>query len=123
MNNCVNESDCKLPFVYYSLLIAMQVPLSLDFIRQVLAEYFADKPVLRVEIFGSYARGEATAESDLDVLLSRIPGSRMTLFDLVDYKDDLEHRLGVSVDLGTVISRFARPYIEPDLLTVYEQAA
>ncbi len=101
----------------------MQVPLSLDFIRQVLAEYFADKPVLRVEIFGSYARGEATAESDLDVLLSRIPGSRMTLFDLVDYKDDLEHRLGVSVDLGTVISRFARPYIEPDLLTVYEQAA
>ena len=40
------------------------LPLSLDFIRQVLAEYFADKPVQQVEIFGSYARGEATAESE-----------------------------------------------------------
>ena len=41
-----------------------QLPLSLDFIRQVLAEYFADKPVQRVQVFGSHARGEATAESD-----------------------------------------------------------
>lgn len=100
-----------------------QLPLSLDFIRQVLAEYFADKPVQRVEIFGSYARGEATAESDLDVLLSREPDSRMTLFDLVDYKDDLEHRLGVTVDLGTVIDPYVLRYIKKDLTVAYEKAA
>ena len=100
-----------------------QLPLSLDYIRQVLAEYFADKPVKRVEIFGSYARGEATAESDLDVLLSRTPDQRLTLFDLVDFQEDLERRLGLHVDLGTTLSPFARPHIEPDLLTVYEQAA
>ena len=101
----------------------VQLPLSLDFIRQVLAEYFADKPVQRVEIFGSYARGEATAESDLDVLLSRTPDQRLTLFDLVDFQEDLERRLGLRVDLGTALSHFARPHIESDLLTVYEQAA
>ena len=101
----------------------MDAPHSLDHIRQVLAEYFADKPVQRVQIFGSYARGEATAESDLDVLLSREPGSRMTLFDLMNFQDDLERRLGLRVDLGTALSPFARPHIEPDLLTVYEQAA
>ena len=100
-----------------------QLPLSLDFIRQVLAEYFADKPVQRVEIFGSYARGEATAESDLDVLLSRRPDQRLTLFDLVDFQEDLERRLGLTVDLGTTLSAFVRPHIEPDLVTVYEQAA
>ncbi|OGX84430.1 nucleotidyltransferase family protein [Hymenobacter glacialis] len=56
-----------------------QLPLSLDYIRQVVAEYFADKPVKRVQVFGSYARGEATAESDLDLLLSSVPDSGMTL--------------------------------------------
>ena len=101
----------------------MKKPLSLDFIRQVLAEYFADKPVQRVEIFGSYARGEATAESDVDLLLCRVPGSRMTLFNLAHYQDDLEQRLGLKVDLGTALSPFSRPYIEPDLKIVYEQAA
>lgn len=99
------------------------LPLSLDFIRQVLAEYFADKPVQRVEIFGSYARGEATAESDLDVLLKRKPGSRLSLFDLGHYQEDLEQRLGVTVDLGTALSPFSRPYIEPDLRIIYEQTA
>lgn len=99
------------------------LPLSLDFIRQVLTEYFADKPVQRVQIFGSYARGEATAESDLDVLLRRVPGGRLSLFDLGHYQEDLEQRLGVTVDLGTALSPFSRPYIEPDLRTIYEQTA
>lgn len=101
----------------------MDAPHSLDHIRQVLAEYFADKPVQRVQIFGSYARGEATAESDLDVLLSREPGSRMTLFDLGHYQEDLENALGLSVDLGTAVSEYVRPYIAPDLITLYEKAA
>jgi len=100
-----------------------QLPHSLDYIRQVLTEYFADKPVQRVQVFGSYARGEATAESDLNVLLSRDPESKLTLFDLVDYQEDLQQHLGLKVDLGTALSPYARRYIEPDLLTVYEQAA
>ena len=100
-----------------------QLPLSLDFIRQVLAEYFADKPVQRVEIFGSYARGEATAESDLDVLLSRLPGGRMTLFDLGHYKDDLEQKLHLSVDLGTLIDPYVWRYVKKDITLVYEKAA
>ena len=99
------------------------LPLSLDYIRQVVAEYFADKPVRRVQVFGSYARGEATAESDLDLLLSQEPDALLSLFDLVDYQEDLQKKLGLRIDLGTTLSRYARPYIEPDLTTVYEQAA
>ena len=101
----------------------MKKPLSLDYIQQVLAKYFADKPIQRVELFGSYARGEATAESDMDLLLKPIPGSGVSLFSLVHYQDDLEHILGVKVDLGTALSPFSRPYIEPDLKIIYEQAA
>ena len=98
-------------------------PLSLEEIRQVVAAYFADKPVRRVQVFGSYARGEATADSDLDVLLTRSATGRLTLFDLGHYKDDLEAALGVAVDLGTEVSPFVRPHIAPDLITVYEKEA
>lgn len=98
-------------------------PLSLDYIRQVLAEYFADKPIVRVEVFGSYARGEATAESDLDLLLSREPNSRLSLFDLSRYQYELEDTLRLPVDLGTVLSPFSATYIEPDLMTLYEKQA
>ena len=100
-----------------------QLPHSLDYIRQVLAEYFADKPGQRVQVFGSYARGEATAESDLDVLLSRDPTAKLTLFDLVDYQEDLQQRLGLKVDLGTEIDPYIQRYVRKDLTTAYEKAA
>ena len=98
-------------------------PHSLNYIRQVLAEYFTDKPVRRAQVFGSYARGEATAKSDLDVLLSHEPGSRTTLFDPIDFQNELERRLGVRVDLGAAPSSFTSPHIKPNLVTVHEQAA
>ena len=103
--------------------IRMERPLSLDYIRRVLAEYFADKPVERVELFGSYARGEATVESDLDLLLSRSTDSKLNLFDLVDYKEDLENKLQLKVDLGTIIDPYILRYIKRDLTLIYEKAA
>ena len=100
-----------------------QPPHSLDYIRQVLAEYFADKPVQRVEIFGSCARGEATAESDLDVLLSRVPDARLTLFDLGHYQEDLEEALGIPIDLGTQIDPYVWRYVRQDITLAYEKTA
>ena len=94
-----------------------QLPLSLDFIRQVLAEYFADKPVRRVQVFGSYARGEATAESDLDLLLEM---EQQVGWDFFDYSRDLGQRLGIKVDVGTVVSDYMMRYIKKDLTTLYE---
>ena len=101
----------------------MEKSLPLEYIRKVVAEYFADKPVRRVEVFGSYARGEATAESDLDLLLSREPESGLTLFDLVDYKDELENKLEVTVDLGTEIDPYVWRHVQKDLTLAYEKAA
>ena len=42
--------------------------------------------VRRAAIFGSVARGEATAASDLDILIEIDPAVRMTIFDYVGVK-------------------------------------
>ncbi len=92
-------------------------PHSLDYIRQVLAEYFADKPVKRVQVFGSYARGEATAESDLDLLIEVTHHVGWSYFS---YADELGARLNLKVDLGTTVSDYMMRYIKKELITLYE---
>ncbi|HXQ23719.1 MAG TPA: nucleotidyltransferase family protein [Candidatus Acidoferrales bacterium] len=51
----------------------------------------------RVRVFGSRARGEAGASSDLDLLVDFEPGR--DLLDLVALKQDLEQLLGCRVDV------------------------
>lgn len=73
--------------------------------------------VVRLRIFGSLARGEATPESDLDLLVRLEPGR--DLLDLVALKQDLEALLrqpvdvveedGLSPHLREAILRDARP--------------
>ncbi|MDQ6845559.1 MAG: nucleotidyltransferase domain-containing protein [Bacteroidota bacterium] len=43
--------------------------LSRENIKQVVQEYFKDKPVNKVYLFGSYARGDADERSDVDLLV------------------------------------------------------
>jgi predicted nucleotidyltransferase len=55
--------------------------------------------VIRAAIFGSFARGEAEAGSDLDILVD-LPDTK-SLLDLVALKLDLEAALGREVDVLT----------------------
>ena len=55
--------------------------------------------VVRAGIFGSTARGDAHAESDLDLLVEFEQGR--TLFDLVDLRDELSRVIGRTADLVT----------------------
>lgn len=52
-----------------------------------------------VRVFGSVARGESTALSDLDLLVDVLPGR--SLFDLIAFWQELEERLGHRVDVVT----------------------
>ncbi|MFF2371651.1 nucleotidyltransferase domain-containing protein [Agromyces sp. NPDC058110] len=56
----------------------------------------------RVQVFGSVARGEATADSDIDFLVA--PDDDASLFDLAQFESDLEALFGREVD---VVSRRA----------------
>ncbi len=63
--------------------------------------------VKRAAIFGSYARGEAKAKSDVDFLIEYKTKNK-SLFDLVDLKFDLEETLNCKVDLVTYNSIYWR---------------
>jgi hypothetical protein len=55
--------------------------------------------VRRAGVFGSYARADATSESDLDLLVDLPEGS--SLLDLVGLQLDLSEALGIEVDANT----------------------
>lgn len=63
-------------------------------------------PVLKREhrikslaVFGSYARGDQTEESDLDLLIEFEEGAPLTLIGFIELQDTLSDLLGVKVDL------------------------
>ncbi|MGD9155386.1 MAG: nucleotidyltransferase family protein [Bacillota bacterium] len=58
--------------------------------------------VTRASVFGSYARGEADENSDLDLLIE-LPANN-SLFDLINLKFKLEDELQKKVDLITFAS-------------------
>ena len=55
--------------------------------------------VIRAGVFGSFARGEATKNSDIDFLVRFAPGK--SLLDLVGIKLDIEDKLGKKIDVIT----------------------
>ena len=54
--------------------------------------------VKRAGIFGSYARGEQTKDSDVDVLVE-ITGRKISLLDIIKLQFVLERELNKKVDL------------------------
>ena len=56
--------------------------------------------VVRLEVFGSFIRGDAEAGSDLDILVTFDPGARVGL-EFVALQQELEALFGRSVDLLT----------------------
>jgi len=63
--------------------------------------------VKRAAIFGSFARGEAKAKSDVDILIEYKTKNK-SLFDLVDLKSELEETLNRKVDVLTYKSIYWR---------------
>ncbi len=75
-----------------------------------------------IKIFGSYARGEAREDSDLDVIVEFSEGERKSLLQLVGIEQELEEKLGINVDLLTPksISPYLIDRIEKEAKVVLE---
>lgn len=75
--------------------------------------------VARVSIFGSYARGDSTESSDVDLLVEM---DRPVGWEIVDLKEYLQDLLGLKVDLVTKPAVIQKPIlwnsIQKDLVHV-----
>ncbi len=68
-------------------------------ITQQIAEYLKTQPVKKAWLFGSFARGEETPESDVDVLVEFDRSQPIGLFRYAQMHLDMEDLLGRKVDL------------------------
>ena len=57
-----------------------------------------------VYLFGSYARNEATTDSDVDILIDRNGSKIKTLFDMGGFFNETQDALGKKIDIVTVQS-------------------
>lgn len=90
-----------------------------------LQKYFADKPVKKVYLFGSYARNTAVkGTSDIDILLE-LDYSKPIGMKFFSYQRELEDLLQNKVDVITSdgISKYVQPHIEKDKILIYEARA
>lgn len=74
----------------------------------------------RLEVFGSVARGEDRADSDIDVLYDLLPGRHVT-WEIVDAADEMSGILGRPVDLVSrrAVHPLLRERIETEARALY----
>ncbi|MBI2864237.1 MAG: nucleotidyltransferase family protein [Chloroflexi bacterium] len=77
---------------------ARTVP-NLEQIKRIAIPILKRHGVIQAAVFGSFSRGEATEESDLDLLVT-LPDTK-SLLDLVRLELDLQDALGRKVDVLT----------------------
>lgn len=85
--------------------------LSAEQIKKI-ATYFETKPVLRAYLFGSYAKGQATENSDVDILVD-LDCSQPIGLELIQMRIDLQELLSKQVDL--ISSRGLLKHVKPNI--------
>ena len=68
-------------------------------IKEIIIPIAQEHGVKSISLFGSYARGEANEDSDLDFYIDK--GKIRNLLDYIKFINDLEENLGCHVDVIT----------------------
>lgn len=90
---------------------------------KIIADYFKTQPVLKAWLFGSFARGEETPESDVDILVQYDENARISLLTISHMMGELEKSTGRRVDLieeGCLLP-FAEESANRDKRLIYER--
>ena len=88
-----------------------------------LQTFFPAYPIEKAWVFGSYARGEETRKSDIDIMVRFNKDAKISLFDYIRIMHALKDLLHKKVDLveeGQLRS-WAQESAEQDKILVYER--
>ena len=97
--------------------------MSTQTMTETIADYFKTQPVLRAWLFGSFARGEETAQSDVDILVEYDKDAHISLLTISHMTGELERSVGRRVDLiedGCLLP-FAAESANRDKRLIYER--
>ncbi len=81
-------------------------------VADIIKDYFRSQPVDKAWVFGSFSRGEEQADSDVDIMISLIPGTRLGL-----------KFFAMNLELEQLLKRPVDLVIEGDLLPFAENTA
>ncbi len=86
-----------------------------------IGSYFSGQPVIRAFLFGSYVRGEANEESDVDLLVELDYDQMTGGLQFISMQLKLQQLLNRKVDLVSAqgLSRYILPFIEKEKRLVY----
>jgi len=89
---------------------------------QIMKDYFSGQPVIKAYLFGSYSRGEADNDSDVDILVD-LDYSKHIGLGFVTMQSELQQKLQKKIDLisSKAISKHIKPFIEKDKILIYER--
>ena len=92
--------------------------------KKIISNFFKDLPVHRAYLFGSYARGDATSESDIDLLIDWDYSVNIG-WNYVSAWRNLKERLNKDVDFVSL--RWVHPSLENEInktkQLIYERTA
>ena len=97
--------------------------MSTQAMTKIIAEYFKTQPVVKAWLIGSFARGEETPESDIDILVQYDSTARISLLTISHMMGELEKSTGRHIDLiedGCLLP-FAAESANRDKLLIYER--
>jgi predicted nucleotidyltransferase len=82
--------------------------------------YLRTSPVLKAYLFGSYVRGDADNQSDIDILVDLDYSQKIGL-KFIQMKIDLEELLNIKVDLvsSNGLSEYIKPLIDNEKRLIY----
>ena len=89
-------------------------------VNNTIVEYLSKYSFNGIGIFGSYARGENTVTSDLDILIQA--DNTISLLQLVRIERELSEKLGIKVDIVTtnaLKNKHLKEHIKKDLQVIY----
>lgn len=90
----------------------LDLPMPTDELRKILSS----NGVTKAYVYGSYARGSANSNSDLDLLVEL--ESEKTYLDLGYVQQEVESKYSIHTDISTKLNRHFEPYIKAELVNI-----